>query len=692
MARLLVGSEGTLAIVVEATLALVPTPTRTKLVVLGYPDLVTAARDVPMLLGFRPAAIEALDREIVRTLRERRGDGAVPSMPMGDAWLFVEFADTVHDTDAAAVAQAALQAGHAVSAREVPDAGERKALWRVREEGAGLASNLADGRRGRPGWEDAAVPPQHLADYLLDLEGLAARHGFSGVLYGHFGAGCAHVRYDFDTTTDAGRTRMHAFLVDAAALVARYDGSISGEHGDGRARSEFLSAMYPPAALRAFRDIKTAFDPSGVLNPGIIVDGQSAIADIPSPRADSPGSFRLREDAGSLAVAAGRCVGIGKCVATGISAMCPTYQVTGLERDGTRGRARAIQSLFTEPALSIAEALDALDGCLACRACASDCPTGVDMATYKAELLDRHYRETRRPRTHYTLGWLPFITDRIAPIAPVANAIAAMPIVRRALQRLAGITTQRTLPEVSSRTTRRALHRDVVLPDAILFIDSTTRAFAPEVARAALRVFDAAGVRIRTVDDGCCGLTYIASGQLARARREQRALLELLSHTPSDIPIVVLEPSSAATLVHDMPALLDDPRAAQIAMRIRTFATALDELAPGWQWPRLPEAVVLQEHCHERATFTEHQAARLRARGVTVAEAVGCCGLAGAFGYEAQHHELSVMVAERSLGPTLDSTPEATVLADGFGCRCQVAHVRPGKRARHLAEVLADAL
>ncbi len=690
--RLLVGSEGTLAIVTAARLALVPTPASTTLVVIGYRDLVEAARDVPAILGFTPSAIEALDRAIVRTMRARRGEDAVPHMPDGDAWLFVEFADSVHDADPEAFMRSISAHGRAVSTRAVGDPSQRAALWRVREDGAGLASNLVDGRRGRPGWEDAAVPPHRLADYLADVGALADRHGYSGVLYGHFGAGCVHVRYDFDTATDDGRARMHAFLRDAAALVASHDGSISGEHGDGRARSEFLAAMYPPAALRAFRAIKLTFDPNGILNPGIIVDAPNAMADMPTPRADAGAAFRLADDAGSLAIAAGRCVGVGRCVATNLSAMCPTYQVTGLERDGTRGRARAIQDLFIEQALPMEAAVEALDGCLGCRACATDCPTGVDMATYKAEVLHRHFRGRRRPRTHYTLGWLPRLTTMIAPVAPLANWLFGVSATRRVLQRLAGITTARTLPRVSSHSRRRTLRREVSAPDAVLFIDSTTRAFAPEVAEAALRVLAAAQLRIATVTEGCCGLTYIASGQLDHAKREQRRLLDILGGAAPVVPIIVLEPSCAAALLHDLPALLDDPRAAVIAARVRTFATALDTLAPAWAWPRLPDSVVLQEHCHERATFAEHQAALLRRRGVTVQETVGCCGLAGAFGYEVQHHDLSIMVADRSLTPTIDAAPQDTVLADGFGCRCQVEHVRPRARTRHLAELLDDAL
>lgn len=694
VARLLVGSEGSLAIIVGATLALVDVPRDTSLLVIGYRDLIDAAGDVPTLLAHSPAAIEAIDTALVATMRARRGSEAVPQLPAGDAWLFVEFADTVATPQLDEVAGHVQALGRAVSLTPVQDADERRALWRVREDGAGLASNLLDGTRGRPGWEDAAVPPEQLATYLVGLRELSARHRYRGVLYGHFGAGCVHVRFDFDTESEEGRAAMRSFLLEVAALVVRCGGSISGEHGDGRARGELLSVMFSEHAMAAFREVKRAFDPSLLLNPGIIVDAPSLTAAMPTPSPDRAVGFRLTDDGASLTVAAGRCVGIGRCVATGISTMCPTYQVTGLERDGTRGRARGVQDLFVPGGLSTGEALEALDTCLACKACAIDCPTGVDIATYKAEVLHRHYRGRRRPLTHYTLGWLPRLTAIAQRVAPVVNVVSTLGPLRRLLATAAGITAQRPIPRIApARALRDLRELRPVEPEALLFVDSTTRAFRPQVATAALRVFAAAGVSVETVLDGCCGLTYTSSGQLDLAKRTLQRLLDLVDGHAADIPVVVLEPSCAASLAHDLPQLLDDPRAAALAARIRTFSTALAELAPQWQWPQLPAQVVLQTHCHERAGFpARSQAAELQQHGAAVHETVGCCGMAGAFGYEAQHYDLSIAVAERSLAPTLAENPDAVVLADGFGCACQAEHVQPGRRAQHLAEVLAEAL
>lgn len=697
VARLLVGSEGSLAMVVSATVALVAVPAAKQLLVLGYRDLVSAARDVPALLSHHPAAIEAIDTAIIQTMRARHGTASVPGMPTGEAWLFVEFADTVATADLDEVAAQVTSRGHAVSARAVREPAERAALWRAREDGAGLASSLLDGTRGKPGWEDAAVPPHRLGEYLEGLRDLQRRHGFAGVLYGHFGAGCVHVRFDFDTDTDAGRTAMRAFIRDAAALVAHCNGSVSGEHGDGRARGELLPLMYSQGALDAFRSIKLAFDPKAMLNPGVIVDAPSLTEDMPTPRNSGPTMFELRDDAHDLGIAANRCVGIGRCVAAGVTAMCPTYGVSLDERDSTRGRARTIQDLFNGSGVTTAEALATLDSCLSCKACATDCPTGVDMATYKAELLHQHYRHRLRPLSHYTLGWLPRLVEPLSRPAPVINAVLARPALRRVLAKALGISALRRFPALANHASRAQLASlpQSSTPGALLFVDGLTRSFAPELAGAAARVLEAAGIPVQCITAGDSGLTWITTGQLDTARRVQRNLLEVLEAWPHDLPIVVLEPSAAASLAQDLPELAADPRAAAVAARVRTFTQALQELAPDWALPvSFPPAVVLQPHCHERAAFADSsQAQWLRGHGIEVTESVGCCGMGGTFGYEPGHEAMSIAVARRSLLPTIDAAaPGTALLADGFGCRCQVDDLRPHANPQHLAQLLDDLL
>ena len=697
VARLLVGSEGSLALVVSATLALVEVPTDKQLLVLGYSDLVGAARDVPVLLTYHPAAIEALDTAIVQTMRARRGTASVPELPAGEAWLFVEFEDTIATADLDSVAAQILERRNAISAIAVTDAQQRADLWRVREDGAGLASNLLDGTRGRPGWEDAAVPPDRLAEYLEGLTMLQTQHGFKGVLYGHFGAGCVHIRFDFDTETDSGRAAMRAFIRDAATLVAACGGSISGEHGDGRARGELLPLMYSPDVLDTFRCIKVAFDPNRILNPAIVVDAPSLSDNMPTPTLSTRTTFALRTDHGDLGTAAGRCVGIGRCVATQVNAMCPTFDVTKDERHSTRGRARTIQDLFNNSGITAKDALETLDTCLSCKACASDCPTGVDISTYKSELLYQHYSRRIRPLTHYTLGWLPKLVAPLAPLARIINPVLKRPTLRRRLAPLLGISSLRRLPLLATTQERRQVNQlpRPVEPRALLFIDQLTQTFDPGLASAAVRVLATAGIPVVCVVEGDSGLTWITSGQLGIAQREQRHLLQVFDSYPTAIPVIVLEPSQAATLAHDLPELVSDARATALARRVRTFTQALDELAPGWSLPAgFPEAVVMQPHCHERATFTESsQTAWLRARGIDVTEAVGCCGMGGNFGYESRHYNLSVAVANRSLLPTIDAAVVGTaLLADGFGCRCQINDLRPASAPQHLVQLLADLL
>ncbi len=694
VARALVGSEGSLAIIVGVTLALVPRPRDKQLMVLSYRNLIDAARDVPTLLSHSPAAIEAIDRDIVATMRARRGPASVPSLPDGEAWLYVEFEDAIALADLGLLASQVRALGHVVSVMQVHDAAQRQALWQVREEGAGLASNLISGARGRPGWEDTAVPPEALADYLMDLQEIQRQHGFAGVLYGHFGAGCVHIRFDFDLQSTQGRERMRAFLRDAAQAVAGHGGSISGEHGDGRARSELLPFMYSPELMQCFAEVKGIFDPEGVLNPGIIVDGPSVLADLPAAPVHLRTPFTLASDDGDLGMAAGRCVGIGKCVTANISSMCPSFQVTHQEVDSTRGRARVLQDALAGIEVSLEHAVKALDNCLSCKACSIDCPTGVDMATYKSAVLHRYYRGRRRPLTHYSLGRLPALLRTAARAPRMANALLGNRLLQRLLP-LVGITSRRRLPRLATEPIAAvASARPGVAPRALLFVDTFTRSFRPQLVSAAIRVLDAAGIPVRLVEEGCCGLTWITTGQLETAQQVQRDLLRVLSGFDPSLPIVVLEPSCAASLAQDLPELLHEPAARLLAARVRTFAQILGELAQDWTWPALPAQVVLQTHCHERAAFASApQRALLAQHGAAVDEAIGCCGLAGNFGFEHAHYELSVRIAEQSLLPTLDAAgPAAVMLADGFGCRCQIEDLRPGSEPLHLAELLDRAL
>jgi FAD/FMN-containing dehydrogenase/Fe-S oxidoreductase len=697
-AKMLVGSEGTLVVVTRATVRLVPRPEETTMMVVGYPDLDVAADDVPVILAHGPTAIEAMDHEIVAAVADQRLRRALGSLPPGRSWLYVELSAgesfispsgvDVHPDAALAGRASRLLAdlrasGRSTGAEVIESDPRRAALWRAREDGAGLLASPPSGPRSFPGWEDAAVSPERLGDYVRGFRALLSRHHLRGVLYGHFGAGCVHTRLDFDPSTPAGVAAMEAFVHDAAALLGSLGGSVSGEHGDGRARSQLLPAMYSPRLIRTFAEVKRLFDPQGVLNPGVIVEPVSLTTNLISiPSADD----------GPLLNGAARCIGVGRCVVTtGTGGMCPSYRVTRQERDSTRGRARALLDLAVSPPIDSADVLETLGECLSCKACATDCPTGVDMATYKSEFMYEHYRHRIRPRIHYALDWLPVTAAVAQPFASATNALLRRAPVRRAAARAAGASSERDLPELA---TRRRVTRALtgVIPseqaDVLLFMDTFSRRFEPEVAAAAVRVLSSAGLRVGLAPSGCCGVPWITSGQLGLARRVLKRTVGRLDAAADERPIVVLEPSCAAALVGEAPRLVPGDQSMLVSSRVRTFSQTLAELAPDWQWPRVPAEGVLQQHCHERSVLPSSRPGEaLRGAGMEhLEQPAGCCGMAGTFGFQAEHYSMSMEVAQLDLAPALGAILDGPVVADGFGCREQIRHL--GRRPEHLAMLI----
>nr|WP_024876704.1 FAD-binding and (Fe-S)-binding domain-containing protein [Saccharomonospora piscinae] len=703
VARALVGSEGTCVLLTEATVRLVPSPAARALVVAGFADDIAAADAVPQVLPHGPLTVEGMGADLIDILLARgRRPSALDALPAGRGWLFVEVGgdDPAEARDSAEALAAALARETGATTSVTTDAARQRQLWSIRESAAGIATRMADGSEAWPGWEDAAVPPERLGSYLRAFRALLAEYGLRGIPYGHFGEGCVHVRIDFDLLTDDGLRTFRRFLTDAADLVVAHGGSLSGEHGDGQARAELLPRMYSADMLRLFEAFKAIWDPDGLLNPGTLVRPRPLDADLrfSGPVRDLPLTLRYPHDGGSLATATRRCVGVGKCVDTTTGVMCPSYMVTGREEHSTRGRARLLAEMMRGETITegwdSTEVRDALDLCLACKGCLSDCPVDVDMATYKAEFLHQHYAGRVRPASHYSLGFLP-LWARLASHAPsLVNAALRAPGAARLAKRLGGIADERALPSFARTTLRRAWRRRPTpsrgeRPRVVLWPDTFTDHFAPEIGAAAARVLDYAGFDVTLPRAPvCCGLTWISTGQLGIARRVLRRTLRVLADDLAEgVPVIGLEPSCLAVLRHDVHDLLDTPPVPAL-----TLAEFLDR--EGVEFPRLDVPAVTQQHCHQHAVLGHDADERvLRRAGVdNVTLDSGCCGLAGNFGVERGHYDVSVAAAERVLAPAVRAaSPGTLVLADGFSCRTQITDLT-GRRSLHLAQVLDHAL
>jgi FAD/FMN-containing dehydrogenase/Fe-S oxidoreductase len=692
--RFLAGSEGTLAVITGATVRLVADSPYKIMIVLGYPTMADAADAAPLIIDHSLTACEGLDRRIVDVVRRTRGHAAVPPLPAGDGWLFAEL---VGDdlAELRVRADALVAAAGALDGFVVPDPAQAIALWKIREDGAGLAG-ISLPRPAYPGWEDAAVPAEHLGSYLRDFDRLLGDHGLEGLPYGHFGDGCVHVRIDFPLTEVGGVDRYRAFVEEAAELVARYGGSMSGEHGDGRARSGLLPAMYSAAAIEVFGQVKAAFDPQNLLNPGVLVEPRPVTADLRTAALVG----RLDE----FGHAVHRCSGVGKCLANttaGLGVMCPSYQATREEKDSTRGRARVLQEMINGEVVRQGwrspEVHQALDLCLSCKGCARDCPTGIDMAAYKSQVLDHSYRGRIRPRSHYALGWLPRwgrLITRARLLTGLVNLSTATPGLRRLVRWAAGVDQRRPLPTFASTAARR----QVAIPvstgtPAVVWVDSFSDCFHADAVAAATSVLAAAGYAPQILKrPACCGLTWITTGQLDGARRQLRTALQILHPiVAAGTAVVGLEPSCLAVWRSDASELLPgDPRVAEVAAGVLTLAELLGR-TPDWSPPDLAGIeLVVQPHCHHASVIGwQADATLLAATGATVTTVGGCCGFAGNFGVEKGHYEVSVKVAQHDLLPAVAAHPDAIVLADGFSCRTQLAHLA-GRPAITLAELLAD--
>ena len=808
LAAMLAGTEGTLVLILSVTVRLVPLPDAPVLAALGYRSMIEAADDVPTLLAHSPLAVEGMDRRLVDVVRAHKGPGAVPALPEGEGWLLVEVGAPGENVTASLErARALCAASAAVDTVVYPPGEQASALWRIRADGAGLGGRTPpDGAGGGdqqawPGFEDAAVPPESLGAYLRDFTALMEEFDIDGLLYGHFGDGCVHVRLAMPLETPEGVAHSRAFLQSAARICAAHGGSVSGEHGDGRARGELLRFMYTPEMLDLFARVKHVFDPDNLLNPGVLASpmdeaeaasrararnagaataagalelqpgvdpldfGLRRVAARPMP---ADGGFAFTHDGGDFTAAVHRCTGVGKCRA-GVSGtfMCPSYLATRDEKDVTRGRARILQEAANSQlvkAIDSPEVLEALDLCLACKACSADCPAGVDMARYRSEALFRTYRGRMRPLSHYTLGWLPRltrVTARVPGLATVANAIMSIAPLRSLAFRMIGLDPRRGMPALQSGTFTAWARRHSLLaggvpssvspgsvsgssdpvsgssdpvsgsstpasearerggvpasstpassmtaspilsgprdpsgrPYALVWADSFSQTLDDAGARAVVDVLEANGFAPIVAPDACCGLTWITTGQLTGAKKHLSSLLGILApFAAAGIPIVGVEPSCTAVLRDDLLDLLpEDPRSLLVSSATRTLAEVLSAVpASARKLPSLEGVeIVAQPHCHHYSVMGwDADQALLESLGARVTRLEGCCGLAGNFGMEAGHYDLSVAVASHSLLPSLAAQPDAVYLADGFSCRTQAAQLA-GRGGVHLATLLA---
>ncbi|EFL17359.1 FAD-binding and (Fe-S)-binding domain-containing protein [Streptomyces sp. C] len=720
VARSLVGTEGTCGVLLGAKIALTPLPAARVLLVLGFPDVYAAADCGASLAKAGALTVEGLDAPLVEALRSRGGRApGIDLLPRGEAWLYCEIEGT-GEADAIANAERLARETGATSF-VTADAEQTAAIWSIRRNGAGIATRMADGRQAWPGWEDSAVPPERLSGYLKDLHALMAEHERTGTITGHFGEGCLHVRVDWELGTEQGIAAYREFITAAGDLVVAHGGCASGEHGDGRARSELLARTYSPELMGAFAAFKEIWDPRNLLNPGIIVDPAPFDADIrPGPgrdRNELPLVQRFGADQGSLTNAVHRCTGVGSC-RNDTGHMCPSYQVTRDEVHSTRGRARVLSEMLRGETITdgyrSTEVLEALDLCFSCKACKSDCSVNVDMAAYKSEFLSKHYEGRLRPRAHYTLGWLPVLA-RLASVAPrTLNRLTRRAPVAARLSALAGLESRRPLVALPSQTFRQWFHyrkpapAPAPAPDAaaaeqggagtvVLWPDTFSNLLDPRGAQAATRVLEAMGYEV-VLPDGpvCCGLTWHSTGQLGAARAVLgRSVGALREHLEAGRTVIGLEPSCTQTLREEAAELLpDSPVVRRLSRQVRTLAEVVAEHEGPWPFGTLDQDAVMQPHCHQEAGHGHGPEAEvLRRLGVTAdVVSAGCCGMAGNFGYEPGHWDVSQGAAERELYPKLRAAgPDTAVVADGFSCRTQISQ-EGSRRPEHLAELLLRAL
>ncbi len=720
VARALVGSEGTCVTVLEATCRLVESPPERVLLVVAYPDIYQCADHVPEIMAHRPIGLEGFDDLLVSYTRMKGiNSEGLALLPEGGGWLMVEFgAETAREAESQArgLMQALSQSSHPPDLRLYTKKEQVKRVWEVRESALGATSHVAGEAMSWEGWEDAAVAPENLGGYLRDLRKMFAAYGYKGSLYGHFGHGCVHTRINFDLQSKDGIAMFRKFMEEAADLVVGYGGSISGEHGDGQARGELLPKMFGPELVQAFREFKSVWDPEWKMNPGKLIDPYKLDENLRLGADYAPWepktNFKFLADRGSLAQATLRCVGVGKCRHDEGGVMCPSYRATREEEHSTRGRAHLLWEMtqgqgredgIIRDGWRSEEVKQSLDLCLACKGCKTECPVGVDVATYKAEFLSHYYEGRVRPRSAYAFGNID-LWARLASNAPgLANLATQLPFLRDISKLVAGIPKERAIPAFAPETfkrwfeRRRSSSRDTGALPVLLWSDTFNNYFHPGTAKAAVEVLEAVGFRVVVPKANlCCGRPLYDHGMLDRAQALLLQILDELSpEIEAGIPIVGLEPSCVAVFRDELLNLFPhDERAQALSRQTFLLSELLETHAKDLSLPRLDRKALVHGHCHQKSLMkmTAEESVLHRLGIDFQSPAPGCCGMAGSFGFEPDKYDLSMAIGELELLPAVRRTPaDWLIIADGFSCREQIAQGTP-RRAMHLAEVLQMAL
>lgn len=713
VARALVGSESTCVLVLEATLNLVYSPPARNLVVLGYPDVYQAGDHTPVVMEHRPVGCEGIDDRLVSDMKSAHlHPGHAKLLPEGGGWLLIEFGgEDMKDANQQAqrMMERLKKTDNPPTMKLYDDQEEKEMVWAIRESGLGATAHVPAKEITWPGWEDSAVPPQRVGEYLRALRELLEKYGYGCDLYGHFGQGCIHTRIDFDLLTVNGIARYRAFIQEAADLVLRFGGSFSGEHGDGQSRGELLPKMYGTNLIRAFREFKTTWDPQWKMNPGKVIDAYRADENLRLGAQYEPPPvtthFRYPSDRGNFPRAMLRCVGVAKCRQHSGGTMCPSYMVTYEEQHSTRGRARLLFEMLKGDVLKDlwrSQAVkESLDLCLSCKGCKGECPVNVDMATYKAEFLAHYYQGRVRPLSAYAFGRIDLWSRLASRMPRMVNFMTQKPGFSRVLKAMLGVPAARHIPSYAEKSFKERLeahpHRKQSPRRVILWPDTFSNYFYPEIGLAAVEVLESLGYQVHVPQQHlCCGRPLYEFGMLNQAKHQLRQILDALrSDINSGVPVIGLEPSCVSVFRDELVNLFyDDVLAHRLKQQTLLLSEFLVQEANHFKLPTLNRKAIVHGHCHHKAIMKMEADKRLLQRLGLDFEILdsGCCGMAGAFGFEKHKYDVSVKAGERVLLPAVrQAQADTLIIADGFSCREQIAQLTD-RPALHLAEVIQLAL